>query len=180
MLFSPGRNLWSSTAFPGTSVRWRQSLYGLSSPLGTSLEASSVREGPVIQLTRQLTCLEDAAIPADNNFVSHVMNGFVAQASSLSPRLWPCFSDSYLCPGHPLPAEEVSSCQCCTFSLGASPGLAWEEGQRASPPDWVKPNCAVYSGLCGIWLLSTRGRQIWGILFVSQTVSCIGSVEALV
>lgn len=39
---------------------------------------------PVIQLTRQLTCLEDAAAPADNSFVSQVMDGFVAQALPLS------------------------------------------------------------------------------------------------
>lgn len=134
----------------------------------------------VIQVTSQLTCLEDAAIPADNSFVSHVMDGFVAQASPLSSCLWPCFTDSYLCSGHPLPSAKVSSCQCCTFSLGASPGQRWGEGQRASPPDWVKPSCTVYLGLCGIWLLSVRGRQIRGVLFVSQTVSCIGGVEALV
>lgn len=93
-------------AFPGTSVESRQSLYGLSSSLGISLEASSVLDKPVIQLTRQLTCLEDAAVPADNSFVSHVMDGFVAQASPLSPGLWPCFSDSYLCPGHHTPCSE--------------------------------------------------------------------------
>ena len=131
-LSSPGRNLRSSVAFPGTGVGSRQLLHGLSS-LGISLEALSVLDGPVIQLTRQLTCLEDAAVPADNNFVSHVMDGFVAQALPLSPRLWPCFSDSYLCPGHPLPAAKVSSCQCCIFSLGAFPGPGWGEGQRASP-----------------------------------------------
>lgn len=110
-------------------------LYVLSSPLGISLEALSVLEGPVIQLSRQLTCLEDAAVPADNGFVSHVMDGYVAQASPLSPRLWPYFSDSYLCPGYPVPAVKVSSCQCFTFSLGTSPGRGWGEGQRASLRD---------------------------------------------
>lgn len=85
-----------------------QSLYGFSS-LGISLEALSALDGPVIQLTQQLTCLEDAAVPADNSFVCHVMDGFVAQASPLSARLWPCLSDSYLCPGYPLPAAKVSS-----------------------------------------------------------------------
>lgn len=87
-------------------VKW---LYGLSS-LGISLEASSVLDEPVTLLTRQLTCLEDAAVPADNSFVSYMIDVSVAQASLLSPRLWPCFSDSYLCPGHPLSAAKVSSC----------------------------------------------------------------------
>lgn len=41
---------------------------------------------------------------------------------AIVPCLWPYFSDSYLGPGHPLPAGKVSSGQCCTFSLGASPG----------------------------------------------------------
>lgn len=108
-------------AFPGMGAGSGQSLYGFSS-LGISLEALSALDGPVIQLTQQLTCLEDAAVPADNSFVCHVMDGFVAQASPLSARLWPCFSDSYLCPGYPLPAAKVSSRRCCAFSLGASPG----------------------------------------------------------
>lgn len=109
-------------AFPGTGAESGQSLYGFSSPLGISLEALSALDGPVIQLTQQLTCLEDAAVPADNSFVSRVMDVFVAKASPLSTRLWPCFSDSYLCPGYPLPAAKVSSRRCCAFSLGASPG----------------------------------------------------------
>lgn len=93
---------------------------------------------------------------------------------AIVPCLWPCFSDSYL-GGHPLPAGKVSSCQCCTFSLGASPG--WVGGRITGIPSSLsETKLCCLPGPVRHWLLSPgEGRQ-----FLSQTLCHLGRVEALV
>lgn len=87
---------------------------------------------------------------------------------AIVPCLWPYFSDSYLGPGHPLPAGKVSSCQCCTLSLGALQD--WVRG-RGIPSRLSEDKLCCLPGPVRHLALIIRGRQIRGILFLSQTLS---------